>query len=117
MTHERRVPENDQERAGRVPASEYEPCLCKCCSSGAIRQLIRREIQADRARAAVEEAEQWESCFGEKSPPDRKAKQRRISQVASGRAFLALLNKPKSQPPSFDDFFFDHTPPKKRGKP
>jgi hypothetical protein len=109
MTHDRRIPENDQERTDRFPASEYEPCLCKCCSSGAIRQLIRREIQADRARAAVEEAEQWESCFGEKSPPDRKAKQRRINQVASGRAVLALLNKPNYPHPSFDDFFPEET--------
>jgi hypothetical protein len=110
MNHDRRIPEHDQERTERLPASEYQPCLCKCCSSGAIRQLIRREIQADRARAAVEEAEQWESCFGEKSPPDKKAKQRRINQVASGRAFLALLNKAKSHPPSFEDFFFDQIP-------
>jgi len=71
--------------------------------------LIREEIQADRARAAAKEAEQWEGCFGAKSPSDRKAKQRRIVQVASSRAFLALLNKPNSKPPSFDDFFPDET--------
>jgi hypothetical protein len=72
-------------------------------------ELVRREIQADRARAAAHEAAQWDQCFGANSPSDLKAKERRIIQVASSRAFLALLSKPNTQPPSFDDFFPDET--------
>jgi hypothetical protein len=112
MTHHVHTSENDQERAipDQPSASEDGSCPCRCYRSDAIRQLIRAEIRADRSRAAAEEAEQWESCFGASSPSDRKTKQRRIFQVASGRAFLALLNKPNSESPSFDDFFFEQTP-------
>jgi len=109
MTHDRRMSENNLQRAERLPASDDEPSLRKCRCSKAIRQLIRDAIQADRRRAAVEEAEQWESCFGATAPSNWKAKQRRIVQVASGRAVLALLNKPNYPHPSFDDFFPEET--------
>ena len=107
MTHDRRIHENDQERAERLPAGEDERCPRKCRCTEAIRRLIHDEIRADRARAAAEETEQWESCFGAHSPSNREARQRRIVQVASCRAFLALLNRPNFPPPSFDDFFPD----------
>jgi hypothetical protein len=111
MTHDRCISEGAQERAVTEGPSSKEdgPCPRQSCCSDFIRQLIRAEIQADRARAAAEEAEQWESCFGATAPSNWKAKQRRIVQVASGRAVLALLNKPNSPHPSFDDFFPEET--------
>jgi hypothetical protein len=94
---------NEQVRSSDKACSDN--CACAVFRS----QLIREEIATERARAASAEAAQWEACFGATSPVDRGAKQQRIVQVASGRAFLALLSKPNTQPPSFDDFFPDET--------
>jgi hypothetical protein len=112
MTRDRCISGDAQERTVTEPPSSKEggPCSRQSCCSDFIRQLIHREIQADRARAAAEEAEQWERCFGATAPSNWKARQRRIVRVASSRAFLGLLNRPNSQPPpSFDDFFPNET--------
>ena len=52
------------------------------------------KMEADRARAAAEEARQWDRAFGAAAPSDRKLRGERTIQIASARALLANMNKP-----------------------
>ena len=59
-----------------------------------IRRLISAEIECERARAAAEEAGQWDRAFGAAAPADRKLRGQRIIEIASARAFLSKMTKP-----------------------
>jgi len=72
-------------------------CIPRCVPVSLVRLLIGRAIKAERARAAAEEWQQWNRCFGPGAPLAAKARRDRILTVASSRALLVLINKPSSQ--------------------
>jgi hypothetical protein len=73
------------------------PATRCCCLVTLIDHLVRNAVEADRARIAEEEAEQWRTCFGPAAPPDQASRARRIIQIASARAVLAMNATPSSE--------------------
>ena len=64
------------------------------CFFATIRQLIRAEIDIERARVAAEESEQWERAFAASGPANLKTRNDPVIRVASARALLAHMNRP-----------------------
>jgi hypothetical protein len=59
-----------------------------------IRRLIRAEIGLERARAAAEEAAQWDRAFAAAGPANRKTRNNPIVRTACARSLLANMSKP-----------------------
>jgi hypothetical protein len=78
-------------------AGGFAPQGCPCALVVLIDQLVKRAVEAERARAATEEAQLWSRAFGLNTPSDHDAQVGRIVEIASARALLATMNADSSQ--------------------
>ena len=73
-------------------AAQTCPAECCKCSTVLIRKIVSEALEQQRAREAAEEAALWASCFGPGAPSHPKARLDQIVRIASGRAFLTIMN-------------------------
>jgi hypothetical protein len=86
--------ECDSREAAEQIAKTLDSVLSICCCAKPVHQLIRKEMELERARVAEEEAKLWSRAFGAAAPAERKTQTRQHEQINAALAFRAQVDAP-----------------------